>query len=335
MEEKSYDLNSSKVRTVLLGYFVSFFILAFLDIVFLKPFSNGTFMINFIIVLILAAGISVLLFFIHKDIVIKICSGGVDYIKGDKVTHYSFADFEGTKVVRNYYNGIYTGTSRYLHFHDTEKNKTVTINCCSLKPEEFDELVAYMGKNEFEQAEKTEATERYFDNEKYFDINKEAIVSDFKSKKILTVAVTGIIAVILVVLLIVVLWEVSIAITIAVSGIIAIAAGFVIGLLLRSVSRFPAKVPSRITIDSHNIAIDGKTFDKEKVARIIMTPSSYDTKDRELFITMTDGTKLKYNFGRLNKAKPTVGTYPDYASLFSNIKLWCLQRNISFMASLS
>ena len=150
----------------------------------------------------------------------------------------------------------------------------------------------------------------------------------------LIVIVTAIVAVLLIVFFIAVIIEVSPAIAISISVITALLAGLTIALILRALSKTISCVPSRITIDNYNLGIDGKTIDKDKTTKIVMTPPNYDTKDRELKIYMMDGTVHKFKFGRLNQSNPASGTYEDYSSLFSNIKLWSLQRNISFMASL-
>ena len=333
MEEKSYRLNMKKIPSVLCMAFGSFVLFFLLDMFIFKPIPNGTLPLNLVCVILLAIGLSVLIFFTHKDRFIKISSSGIDIINGKKTQHYEFKDFEGTDVVKHYTNGIYTNTTRAIKLRDTEKNKVRSIDCTKLKPAEFDELIAYLGKTEFEQVEKTEATETYFDTEKYFEINKDEICAKRKSKNIISIVITLIVAVLLAVFFFAVIFSVDALIAVVSAVICALIAGVIVAIIANNIKKFPASVPARVTIDNYNLGIDGTTIDKEKTAKIIMTPPTYTSKDRVMEIVMSDGTKHKYNFGRLRET--TNGTYPDYPSLFSNVKLWCLQRNISFLASLS
>ena len=333
MEEKSYRLNMKKIPSVLCMAFASFVLLFMLDMFIFKPIPNDTLVINLVFVILLTIGLSVLIFFTHKDRFIKINSSGIDVINGKKTQHFEFKDFEGTDVVKHYMNGIYTNTTRSIKLRDTEKNKVRSIDCSKLKPIEFDELIAYLGKTEFEQVEKTEATETYFDTEKYFEINKEQICAKRKSKNITTIVITLIVAVILAVFFFAVIFSVEPVIAVAGALLCAVIAGVVVAVIANSIKKFPASVPARITIDNYNLGIEGTTIDKDKAVKIVMTPPTYDSKDRVMEIFLSDGTKYKYNFGRLSGNNE--GTYADYPSLFSNVKLWCLQRNISFLASLS
>lgn len=333
MQEKTYRLNGKKIPTSILAFFASGFLLFVFDMFIFKPIPNDTFAINMVIVAILTIGITILTFFLHKDRFIKVCADGIDVIAGKDTRHYDFADFEGTDVVKHYTNGIYTNTTRHIKLNYREKNKILSVNCSALKPAEFDELISYLSKNEFEQAEKTEATERYFDNEKYFDINKDELCARKKKNSTILIVTTLVIAVVLAVFFLAVIFSVSPAIAIVFALVTAIIAGAVTALAVRSLKKYPDSVPSKITIDNYIIGIDGLTIDREKVVKIVMTPIKYNDKDRTLEIFMRDGTKHKYNFGKLTDSDKT--TYTDYPSLYNNIKLWCLQRNISFMASLS
>ena len=334
MEERSYRINGTKARSILAASLGSLFGLFVLDMFIFEPIPNGTLLINMIIVVLLSAGIGVLVNFLHKDKFLKLCEGGIDHISGKNVTHYSFEDFLGTNVVKHSTNGIYTGTSRYIKFHvPGSENKSVQINCSALKADQFDEMIAYLSKNEFEQAEKTEAVESYFETEKLFEIPKQTIIMKNKSAA-LTVNAIIIIAAILLEILFIVIFKESILTLIIICLVTALVAGAVIALRIKSFNKFRDQVPEKITLDNYTLAVDGRTFPTERTIKVVMTPPSYDTKDRLLLITTNDKSVATFNFAKLNKSDEGM-SYPDYPSLYNNVKLWCLQRNISFMASLS
>ena len=334
MEERSYRINGTKARSILAASLGSLFGLFVLDMFIFEPIPNGTLLINMIIVVLLSAGIGVLVNFLHKDKFLKLCEGGIDHINGKNVTHYSFEDFLGTNVVKHSTNGIYTGTSRYIKFHvPGSENKSVQINCSALKADQFDEMIAYLSKNEFEQAEKTEAVASYFETEKLFEIPKQTIIKKNKSAA-LTVNAIIIIAAIILEILFIVIFKESILTLIIVCLVTALVAGAVIALRIRSFNKFRDQVPEKITLDNYTLAVDGRTFPTERTIKVVMTPPSYDTKDRLLLITTNDKSVATFNFAKLNKNDEGM-SYPDYPSLYNNVKLWCLQRNISFMASLS
>lgn len=334
MEERTYRLNGTRTKSVAVAVLGSLFGLFILDMFLFEPIPNGTLLINMIIVVLLSAGIGVLVYFLHKDRFLKLCEDGIDHISGKNVTHYSFEDFLGTNVIKHSTNGVYTGTTRYvkLHVPGTE-NRNVQINCSALKPDQFDEMIAYLSKNEFEQAEKTEAAANYFDTEKLFEIPKQTIISKNMSSAVTVNIIIAVAAVILELLFITTLKD-TILTMIIVCLITALIVGAVIAIRVKLFNKFRDQVPEKITLDNYTLAVDGRTFPSERTIKVVMTPPSYDTKDRVLLITTNDKSVASYNFARLKKTDEAM-SYPDYPSLYNNIKLWCLQRNISFMASLN
>ena len=334
MEERTYRLNGTRTKSVAVAVLGSLFGLFILDMFLFEPIPNGTLLINMIIVVLLSAGIGVLVYFLHKDRFLKLCEDGIDHISGKNVTHYSFEDFLGTNVIKHSTNGVYTGTTRYvkLHVPGTE-NRNVQINCSALKPDQFDEMIAYLSKNEFEQAEKTEAAANYFDTEKLFEIPKQTIISKNMSSAVTVNIIIAVAAVILELLFITTLKD-TILTMIIVCLITALIVGAVIAIRVKLFNKFRDQVPEKITLDNYTLAVDGRTFPSERTIKVVMTPPSYDMKDRVLLITTNDKSVASYNFARLKKTDEAM-SYPDYPSLYSNIKLWCLQRNISFMASLN
>ena len=334
MEEKTYKLNGSRIRSVVctvLGALFGFFIL---DMFIFEPIPNGTLVINLIGVILLSAALGALVFFCHTDKALRLCENGIDHISGKKETHYSFEDFLGTNVVKHSTNGIYTGTSRYIRFHvPGTENKNIQINCSALKPAQFDEMISYLSKNEFKNAEKTEALDNIFETEKIFEIPKQTIISKNKSSALLANAIIIIIAVILEIFFIY-LFKESVLTMILVCLILALIAGAVVAIRVKQFNKFRDQVPEKITIDDHTLAVDGRTFPVERTIKVVMTPPTYDIKERVLLITSNDKSVAKYSFAKFDNSKPEM-SYPDYPSLYNNVKLWCLQRDISFMASLS
>lgn len=334
MEDKIYKLNGSRAKSVVCAVFASLVVLFVADMLLLEPIPNGTFLINMIGVVILSAGIGVLVFFCHSDKSLRLCENGIDHIVGKKETHFNFEDFLGTHVVRNSTNGIYTGSTRYIRLHvPGTENKNVQIDCSALKADQFDEMISFLSKNEFKQAENTEAFDNIFDTEKLFEIPKQTIVNKNKTAALLINAVIIIVAVLLEVFVIRISKD-NILTMIILCLVFALIAGAVITIRIKQFSKFRDQVPEKITIDNYTLAVDGRTFPAERTIKVVMTPPTYNTKERLLLITSNDKTVARYSFAKLNEARPEM-SYPDYPSLYNNIKLWCLQRDISFMASVS
>ena len=334
MEDKIYKLNGSRARSVIASVIATLCGALVLDMIIFQPIPNGTLVLNLILVFLVAAALGTLVFFIHKDKSLRLCENGIDHIVGKKETHYSFEDFLGTNVIRNHTNGIYTGTTRFINFHvPGSENKKVKIDCSALKAAQFDEMISYLSKNEFKQAENKEALDDIFDVEMLFDIPKETIIKKNKSASMLINVVIAIVAVVLELLFIVMLRE-TILTMILVCLVIALITGAVIAIRIKQFNKFRDQVPEKITIDNHTLAVDGRTFPVERTVKIVMTPPSYDTKERLILITSNDKSVATYSFAKLDQSRPEM-SYPDYPSLYNNIKLWCLQRDINFMASLS
>ena len=334
MEEKTYALNPGRIKTTVIAFIVMLLGSSILDLIIFQPIPNGTLPVNIAGVVLLSAVIGVLVFFINKEAYLKICENGVDHIVGKKEAHYPFADFLGVNVIKHSTNGIYTGTTRYMKFRVPGKDdKTVNINCSRLKAAQFDEIVAHLSKNEFAQSESKEELENLFDTEKLFDIPKETIIKKNKSKSLLVNVVVIVTAIILELVMYFACREISILTAILVCAVIAVITGVVIALRVKMFAKFRNQVPERITIDNYTLAVDGRTFPAERTIKVVMTLPNDDTKDRILLITTNDKTVARYSFARLNNMDPAE-SYSEYSKLYSMIKYWCLQRDISFMASL-
>ncbi len=334
MEEKIFNISGSRIKSVIVCFISSLFLLFIFDMIIFKPIPNDTVAVNMILVAVLSVAFAVLAFFLHKDEAIKLCDTGIDYIVGNKTTHYDFKDFLGTKVIKNSYNGITTGYTRHINLHvPGSDNKTTYIDCSYLKAEQFDELIASLSKNDFEQSENKQASEDYFNVEQLFEIPKQTIVSKNRAKSNLANAVIIVCAVILIAFFIILFYD-QLSVMILITLIIALLTGLIVAVRVWQFKKFRNMIPEKITIDNYTLAVDGRTFSAEHTFKIVMTPPSYDTKDRILVITCDDKTVAKYSFARLNNSKPAM-SYPDYPRLYNNIKLWCLQRNKNFMASLS
>lgn len=334
MEEKIFNISGSRIKSVIVCFISSLFLLFIFDMIIFKPIPNDTVAVNMILVAVLSVAFAVLAFFLHKDEAIKLCDTGIDYIVGNKTTHYDFKDFLGTKVIKNSYNGITTGYTRHINLHvPGSDNKTTYIDCSHLKAEQFDELIASLSKNDFEQSENKSASEDYFNVEQLFEIPKQTIVNKNKGRSLAVNAVV-IVAAIIFIAFIIISFQDQLTTMILISLLFALTAGVIVAIRVWQFKKFRNMVPEKITIDNYTLAVDGRTFSAEHTFKIVMTPPSYNTKDRLLIITSDDKTVAKYSFARLNHNNPSL-SYPDYPTLYNNIKLWSLQRNINFMASLS
>lgn len=280
-----------------------------------------------------------LTFFLTHNTYITFKGNGFDIIRGKNTTPYLYSDFDGSDVTRHYYNGIYTGTSRSLKLRDS-KNKSTKLECKGINKDLFAEIVAYIGKSDFDQNMATDVAENYFEQPRTFDIPKENITVANKKHAILNSTLVGIgISALLG------LWiyagikdstsktaDVGFYIIFVIVGVImAGVAAFFIARLWRNNKRI-ASLPERIIVDNRCISIDGKEFSTESISNVSMVPGNYKILSRDLLIIMNDGSKSLYCFGEGGGSAKL--TYSEYEELYKTIKYWCLIKRVNYQSIL-
>lgn len=331
--DKKFRISSNKLESAGAAFVLCLFLISYL---FMKVTSD--FEENPLKYVLISAGIGIVLAVVCiifvKENYIQILDDGFEISKGSKVTKYAFSDFAGSKVTKNYTNGIYTGTTRELKIMGKD-GKTFSLNAGKLSEKEFAELINYLGKSEFKETHDIEAVEKYFDEKKGFAIPRETIINANKKKAVLW-GVSLIVSAILCLVF-------SLAYLANESAIIMVVA-IVFGLYIPvfgylefypafSASRKVKSIPSAVVIESWGITVDSDIFKAENITNISMVPSSYkEILSRDFIITTKDGNTRKYNFGPCKK--DAKATYAEYDQLYTTIKMWCIAKNISFMSIL-
>lgn len=92
-------------------------------------------------------GIAVGIAFVFADrqIIIEIDDESFIYTKGSNVERYSLSSFAGSNVVKNYMNGVNSGSDRYLRF--VRPDGTIRQIAFPFGEDEFSDLVSMITKN--------------------------------------------------------------------------------------------------------------------------------------------------------------------------------------------
>lgn len=269
--------------------------------------------------------------------VIDVNPNGIDVEAKNNVTHYDFSDYMGTSVIKNYYNGIYTGKTRYISFHDESArlgNKK-TINFSQREKDDFMKIAADIDKTRFDVSDKSEELLNYFETPVSFAINNEAIKnSTVKYLLLLTVLPLLIILIALAVSFFIPDETASLTIK-CICAAVAIC-GVIIGIPeISFVIKGMKNIPASVSMDPYTLRIDETAFSREAIEFVKITPSSYSKWERILTIKDRDGEQ-RYTFGSSiqNPHKVNPRTMPDYDRLYGTVRLWCHLYNVTFYSDL-
>ncbi|MBR1796857.1 MAG: hypothetical protein IJ757_02415 [Clostridiales bacterium] len=266
---------------------------------------------------------------------IDVNPNGIDIEAKNKTTHYDFSDYQGTHVIKNYYNGIYTGKTRYISFHDesVKLGKRKMLNFSHKEKDDFIKIAADIDKTIFDISEKPDEVLRHFETPVTFEVPDDIKRNSIKRILLLTV---------LPVVLITIALIVSLFIDNVVGTMIKAfcLAGYVVELILvipeiSYIIKGMKNIPERLGIDAYAIKIDDDSFAREAIEYLKLTPSAYRKWERRLTIRDRDGEHI-YSFGssnnNLNKVNPR--TMPDYDNLYESLRLWCHLNNVTFYSDL-
>lgn len=337
MEGKRFRISNNKLTafgctavlgTLLLGYLI--------PKILGEDFNDNPF--KFILI---ALGISVVLGIIFaiiaKESYFTVLKDGFEIATGKKVTTYTNADFLGSNVVKHYTNGIYTGTTRELKIKDGTKTKE--ISCSHLSRSAFENLVAFLGKKEFEENHDSQVTAGYFDTERFFKVPNNSILKanklkffyyDFLDASFLIVGIVLLIA-----------WLVTgrdssvFVLFGSLCLMLAVVIFFAFTLPVIKTYKGVKTIPDHVSFDNNTLAVGPDTYTVDKVTGISMVPGKYQILNRDFVVVTNDGVKHKYSFGRYNPNKEKSKlTYTEYPDLYMTAKLWCLSNNINFQSML-
>ncbi len=268
--------------------------------------------------------------------VIDINPNGIDIEAKNKRIHYDFADYLGTHVTKNYYNGIYTGMTRYISFRDetAKLGKRRMINFSSREKEDFIKIAADIDKTMFDRSAKSDEIMNYFDVPRTFEVPKETI----KSNSIKYILLMTVLPMVLITIALIVSFFVKDAVGLTIR-VFCIAGYIVDALLFIPEMRYTVKglknIPERIITDLYAVKIDDDSFARESIEFLKITPSTYRKWERRLTIRDKDGDHI-FSFGSskndLKKDNPK--TMPDYDQLYRTLRLWCHLNNVTFYSDL-
>ncbi len=252
---------------------------------------------------------------------------------GKKVETYKFSEFAGSNVVKNYTNGIYTGSTREIKINQNGRG-TKDYNCNALKSEKFSELVSYLSKKEFVSNHDEQVTEDYFNTERKFSITTEPIINGRKSSLIKASSVTILSAAVGIVSLIInIFLKNSYSLVVGIVGLIFAVYLFFTECYKAIKNYIKVKsIPDTLVFNNDFFVIGDKTLRSSEIQNISMVPPDYSILSRDMLITTISGDTFKYNFG--TKTNSPKNSFMEYDVLFKTVKLWCITNKINFLSIL-
>ena len=268
--------------------------------------------------------------------IIDVNTNGIDVETKNKTTHYNFSDYLGTHVIKNYYNGIYTGKTRYMAFHDesVKFGKRKMINFSHKDKDDFVKIAADIDKTIFDISSKSDEVMRRFDTPVAFEVQNESI----KSAGIKRIMLTTVLPLVLITIALIVSFFFDDAIGITIKALCI--AGYIVDAILavpeiRYITKGIKNIPSRVSIDNYAVRFDDDSYDRERIEYLKITPPAYRKWERCLTVRDKDGDHV-YTFGSsdFKLSKENARSMPDYDKLYANLKLWCHINNVTFYSDL-
>ncbi len=141
-----FKTKSSNKVVMFIGTFLATTVLLFLLIIYLS-FSYGIasdipFFVKVIVPIVIGAIVAPIATVTNKQTVITIDDETFTYTKGDKKESYLIEQFCGTHVTKNYSNGAYINSTRYLRFSQPNGNTRVLL--IPFDENEFSDMVSLL-----------------------------------------------------------------------------------------------------------------------------------------------------------------------------------------------
>jgi len=321
------------------GCILGFILLRLLFVEVLDMYTDVTYIIMIIGAGACGALVGYLMVSANHQTVIELEGDKFRMTKGKKVTEFPLSDFQGSHVTRNYYNGVYTGSTRSVKY--LRNGKTVSL-VVPLEDEDFTELISRIGlrRSGVEDLQDSEEGPLEFPGFEQFDLPVEAFEERnkkvFKRSIIVSVAVFVVALAICIAIPIISPQDSSFAVILGVLAVVL----FLVLLIAAFIKNAKFKknmrsTPAKITVDNTKLVMGDDTYYPDDITSIRMTPASYDStgKDGEyrvLTIKKKSGENKKYYFGRTKKGDEKM-MYDDYNKLLVAIFDWCAVKKIHFL----
>lgn len=280
------------------------------------------------LVMLLAGGISLIGFIliyylnIRRQTDFKVTGQEVIFLKnGKELQKFSYESYLFSSYVeKQYVNGIYTGSHRYLVVFDGNEEKNYT---CKLKKKDFDEFISliqfYSAKPDVQEKGSVSNTA----SNKVFILNKNKIF-----EKVLK---TWSFFFILIFLLVLCLYLFAVNQEEGKPLVWLMVFWPVLYVMFCSLEilRLKFSTPGKIEIDGNNIFFDGEAFNLDDISKITMTPYSYymGKRFRKIKIWQRRNGDISYHLGFMVK-KPG-----QKDSIFPEYQEFCLTLNKLFSHS--
>ena len=330
MDNKRFKISGSKFVGFAAVLFLTLILGLFLCSKIFSDFEEK--ILTYVIAcVVLGVIVGIVFFVLSKDEFLQILDDGFEVVQGNKVTKYSFSDFKGTNVVKNYTNGIPTGTTREIKVQRLGEKET-KISCEGLSEKEFSQLASLLGKIQYDMTHDEVAPSEVFFEKANFAVPGKAILEANRNIFVMYI----VLAVVLAILGTILILSTPTGEPLQVIGGFGVAGAIAILIL----EIFPwgkvyldvRSIPSNVALDTFAITVDSEMFKVDTVTHIGMVPPSYEIMTRDLIITTRDGVNHKYNFGKGGeKDKYTYVNYPD---LYAAVKMWCITQKVDFTSQL-
>lgn len=254
------------------------------------------------------------------------------YKKNELKKEFPIESFEGSKAIKNYYNGVYTGTSRFFKVVNS-KGKTEELlwpfeeDEFSMAVQSIAEIRAYGGflaKGSEARSTMDLSADAYDD--KVFDCDKQNLCPAISKGKKIAFIVIGVFFLSSVCMSLVTMRDDMVigAVGLAISAILAI----IFFKLASSSNKKASKVfPEKITLKGDRIVIDSNSFNVNEIKLIQFTPINYSTATWHSYwlkIKTEEGT-TEYCLGLNKSYNKTNANYPAFTSMLSD---WCATRGV-------
>ena len=329
-----------------IGTFLATSVLLFLFMVFLSVsygiVSEIPFFIKILIPVVIGAIIAPIATVTNKQTIITIDEETFTYVKGDEKESYLIEQFCGTHVAKNYSNGAYINSTRYLKFF--LPNGNIRVLSIPFDEKEFSDIVSLLNSKQRSAIpdEVKDGIRESFEKEERFDIPKDKISQSYnKSMGIRTkisVLITGISIIVCVVAFILMDFMYFIAVALM-FGLLGPLLGYVIFAYGRKETKEAlALTPSFVLVDPSAVSFENDRYDSSEIERIVVSPPAYaslgkDNAFRIVILTDRTGIDHKYCFGKAPKDNRNM-VYEEYSELINELDAWCFANNIEFRTDL-
>lgn len=350
MAEQSRTFETKKKSNALLFFggtgliAVLVFILLTYQFDIINFYPSYSIVLRLVIAVVVGFPAGILACIINKQTIVTIDDETFTYTKGDKTEIYPLDSYAGTNVIRNYMNGGYVGSNRYVKFVMPGSNFVRQLDL-PFEEQEYAEIISLIDRTNKAHLVSEEAKEEIkgsFKEEVKIEFPRDELNEAFsKSRKIRVVwsVITLVISwgVCIVFFLTQVFW-VFLAILLL-FGVIGTTLAIAIFLYGRKESIAALKAtPACFTAGTDSISFEQETINASDISRITVTPPAYkstgkENEFRKIVVADIHGADHIFYFGKTRQGNKKMAV-PEYASIVSVLETWCFSNNIDFRQDL-